>query len=199
MPIHEHSIIPQDRESILIEKVDYTNGVHVYLEGHKYPFKGMPTEGAVNAIAVIKKLLKFQPIQAMWTAIQPHILKEEFQQSITKEIIQMFPSKLGIAIAHVLEYDSAYRFRLQDLASETTKEALLAHPIQEIRRLAIISKRRDYDVAGKKIRYALYILMILLLIPRIRSKFNEGDFSKIQLDESDRYWLNLRTDYNAHA
>src|SRR5581483_706903 len=111
MPIYETPVIADEArpEGLVVEMVDYTDGIRVHIKGHSEPFKGMPTEGAVNAIAVIKKLLKLQPIEAMWAAIQPHVLKTAFQQPVTRELCKMFPSRLGITVAHVFEYDSAYR------------------------------------------------------------------------------------------
>ncbi len=200
MPIHQNSIVPpKDPNSLVIEMVDYTNGIKVYVQGHKIPFKGMPTKEAVDAIAIIKKLLKFQPIKAMWAAMEPHILKEQFQQPITKEIIKMFPSKLGQIIAHTFEYDSSYRLRMQDLFSETSKEKLLNNPFSEIRKLIAINKRRDHIVAHGVMRYTLLIIMFILFIPWFRRKLTKCHFPNLQLDSDDRYWLDLRTDYNSKA
>lgn len=203
MEIHERPLMPEgsEKHGLVIESIEYGNGIRVHVQGHTMPFKGMPTEGAVNAVAVIKKLLRLQPLQAMWTAIEPQILKEDFRQPITKEICTMFPSKLGITVAHVLEYDSAYRLFIQDLLSETTKDALLQRPYREIRRLLQISDRRlaQNPVVRKKMHYIGHIFLILLRIPSFRRKLSQGDFSKLQADESDKYWISLRTDYLPRA
>lgn len=198
--MYERPTIPvDDKNALRIKFVELNDGIKVHVEGHDIPFKGMPTEHAINAIAVVKKLLKLQPIQAMWAAIEPHVLKEEFQQPITREVIKMFPSKLGIAIAHAIEYDSAYRYRIQDLLSETTKEKLLHNPIEECTNLNKINRRRDHGVAHKTMRWVLTVIAVLLCIPYIRNRFKTCDFTKLQLDTQDRYWIDLRTDYDSKA
>ena len=200
MPIYEHSIIPPvDPNAMAIDRIEQGNGIRVFVKGHAHPFKGLPTKEAVDAIGIIKKLLKFQPIQAMWIAMEPHILKSEFQMPMTREIIKMFPSKLGQVIAHTFEYDSAYRLMFQDLLSETSKERLLNHPLLEIRTLIAISKRRAHPVAFKKIRGTLLVILPMLYIPTFRNKLRACDFSKLQLDDDDRYWIDLRTDYKSKA
>ncbi len=111
----------------------------------------------------------------------------------------MFPSKLGIVIAHAIEYDSAYKLRIEDLMSETTKEALLNHPLRSIRRLMAINKRRDHMVAHKMMKWTLFVIFVGLLLPNVRNKLRACDFSKLQLDECDRYWIDKRTDYSSKA
>ncbi len=200
MPIYENSIVPPvDPNALTIERIEQGNGIRVYVKGHKYPFKGMPTKEAVDAIAIIKKLLKLQPIKAMWAAIEPFVLKDEFQQPMTREIIKMFPSKLGITIAHTFEFDSAYRLMFQDLLKETTKEKLLNHPLQEIRRLIAISKRRAHPVAFKKIRGTLLAILPMLYLPTIRNRVRACHFPNLQPDSDDAYWTRLRTDYKWNA
>lgn len=203
MEIRERPLVPEGAEkyALIVERIEYDNGIQVYLTGHTVPFKGMPTEQAVGAINIIKRLLRLHPLQAMWLAIEPHILKEEYRQPITSELCKMFPNKLGITIAHILEYDSAYRFFIMDLLSETTAQELLQAPWGEVRRLLAINARRcaQNPVARKKMRYIGYIFMVLLYLPSVRKAFRECDFSKLQTDSGDKYWINLRTDYLAHA
>lgn len=201
MDIRAQPLIPEgaEKNALVIDKIDYSDGIKVYVQGHTRPFNGLPTEGAVQAIAVIKKLLLLRPFKAAWIAMEPHILKPQYQQAITRELCTMFPSKMGQLIAHVIEYDSAYRYRIQDLFNESSKQALLASPWKEIRRLVGISKRRDYEVAHAKIRHFAYIFMVLLYIPSIRKAFQACDFTNLQLNENDRYWIDLRSDYSSRA
>lgn len=203
MQIQERPLVLEEneKEGLVIERIDYTDGIKVYLQGHTVPFKGMPTEGAVQAINVIKKLLRLQPLQAAWIAIEPHILKPEYQQPITREVCKMFPNKMGITIAHVLEYDSAYRFFIQDLLSETTSQKLLNAPYSEVRRLIAINARRcaDNPQARKKMRYTGHIFILLLCLPSFRRAIRTCDFSKLQTDADDRYWIEKRLDYKAYA
>ena len=45
----------------------------------------------------------------------------------------------------IFEYDNAYRFRVQDLFTESSKELLTKNPIKEIRRLLKIYMSREGD------------------------------------------------------
>lgn len=182
-----------------IERIEYEGGIKIYLKGHVYPQKGLPTEQAVFAVNIAKKLLSFKFRDAVYTALQPHLLKPEYMTPFAREIKRMFPSKLGTVIAHIFEYDSSYRLRTQDLANETSKEALLRNPFKEIRRLLAINKRRDYEEVHLKFKRFGYVLMALLFLPQFRRKFRELDFDKLKPDTADFYWTNIRTDYKSRA
>lgn len=193
-------------EGTRIVKIEYKNGIQVFLEHYEYPVKGMPTQSAIVAINVVKKLFLAWPRISLrkieeisWIVIAPHILKSEYMTPIGREIRAIIPSRLGNIIAHVIEYDSAYRLRIQDLFSETSKEKLTQRPFREILRLLKINKQKDYAKVYKKLRRFAFLLAFALLWPPFKRTCREAilqsDFRKLQLDESDKYWLDLRTDY----
>jgi hypothetical protein len=103
-------------------------------------------------------------------------------------------------LAHVLEYDDAYRYRLQDILSETTHEALTTNTNQEIKRLVSILEQRTpkgNDVANK-IKRLLTPIQLLLLIPHYRKAFKKALTHTIlkgmQYDPADKYWAQLKGD-----
>ena len=106
----------------------------------------------------------------------------------------------GKIIACMFEYDNAYRFRIQDLFHASTKEAMIKNPYKEISRLLVLSKERDSEGVSVKFRYIKPLLFIAFLIPRVKRQFIKTleliDFSKLQFDEIDLYWVSMRTDYN---
>lgn len=197
-PPEIHENIPYTREDDYtknppISHITYGGGVKVYLQGIEHPLKGMPMESAMQAINFAKRLLMGRPFNALEWALQPHTLKSQYMCPFAREIRKMFPSKLGLIISTILEYDAAYRLRFQHLCDNTSKEKLLAHPFKEVRRLLAINKKKDLpEVHSKFKRFALCITV--LLITR-RQAFRDCDFSKLQTDEADRYWLKQRTDY----
>lgn len=109
-------------------------------------------------------------------------------------------------IAHLIEYDDTYRFRLQDLMSESSKETLLKSPRKEIARLLDIYLSREQhvseDVAAikNKIRKMVRLLSLILLVPRIKRAFKHAlssvRFERLQLDKADKYHCLMRADYN---
>lgn len=103
--------------------------------------------------------------------------------------------------ATLLEYDNAYLFRVQDLANETDKEKLLLNPVKEFKKLLEILKQRDPRVGmHERFGSATMLISMAFKIPKIRKAYREAlqeiDFTKIQMDENDRYQV-LRWDkYN---
>ncbi len=183
----------------VVEKVEYGDGIRMFLKGHPFPLEGLPTVEAVQAINVVKKMLTFQPIKAAEIAIEPYILKPEYMHPCARELRKIFPSRIGQLVSHVVEYDSAYRLRLQDLFSESTKESLSRRPIREILRLLAINKRRDYVDAHAKVKKAAYLLILGLLWPPFHKSFRKSikrsNYDNLKLNEADKYWLMHRNDY----
>lgn len=146
--------------------------------------------------------------------ITPYVIEEHYSTPCTNEImgfIRGFLLDLGIdsqvatdfaeAFSMQIEYDNAYRLRIEDTMSETTKERLLENPRKEIKRLiTIISEREPAWYNTDKFKAAAKILGILLYVPKIRRAFNNNlkasNFANFQLDEADRYHVLLWADYN---
>ncbi len=104
-------------------------------------------------------------------------------------------------LAHIAEYDCAYRYRLQDLAAETSSDALAGKPIREILRLAkVLAKRDTNHFVKSNAKKAALILCLLLLNPKIRRAYRasvlSADIAAIDPDEGDRFWLCIREDYD---
>lgn len=143
-----------------------------------------------------------------------HLLKQENMIIITSELqglIQIFFSRLGVddenanrlglLLSHTLEYDDAYRTRLQDIITECSERALIEDPRKEIKRLMEIYKEREPDqYVARKMGKIVSWLSLLLLVPKVRKAFRStiraADFRKLKRDESDQYWILNRGDYN---
>jgi len=145
--------------------------------------------------------------QQSWRVISPYILKDQHLSNFAKELhwcIFTFLYELGITeehadrfatiVSHLIEYDNAYRFRIQDLFSEVTKLTP-----KEIKRLARISKERDSEGVSKKITTIATIISLGLWIPKVKRAFNkvaEGvTIENLYYETDDIYWVALREDY----
>lgn len=147
-----------------------------------------------------------------WDIIGPYLMKVERMTPIGQEIYKMTYATLqylGVGggkwdmtariVSALIDYDTAYRYRVQDLLSETTKEKLYTAPITEIKRLLAILVERDPERKHlqEKFKAIGTAISILLLIPRFRKLFKrvilESDFHRLQFDEADRYHV-LRLD-----
>jgi len=183
---------------------------------------GLRYEFVLGVVLIVLKPRKWRvaTIQALMQSfneichkvVSPFIIKPKYMLPIAREvrsILKCFTCNLGIAEwiaesfsaigSHIIEYDNAYRFRLEDLMSETTKEAFANRPIRELRKLSKIARDRDEgDVSWKFVKMAT-ALSILLLIPSIKKAFREAilasKFELLQYDDVDRYWTAMRTDY----
>jgi hypothetical protein len=115
--------------------------------------------------------------------------------------------RTGLILATMFENDDAYRFPLEDILSETTKEALLANPRKEIVRLVGIYKQRSQNfntegtAAGNRMESMARMATFLLLIPSVKRAFKFAlksvKFEWFQYDELDEYWALNRGDYQS--
>lgn len=153
-------------------------------------------------------------------AISPHLLKDYCLTDFSREFkkaTKLFMDKMGfestefeterfaVILANIMDYDNLYRLRVQDVLSETSKEKLLKRPILEINRLSKLIKQREAkDCAVKvvihyKFKIVVLALSFALLFPKVRWVFKEVlkeiDFTKLQYDEIDLYWVCMRNDY----
>ena len=98
-----------------------------------------------------RKLL-FSYTDICWKVMSPHIMKYEYMTPVAQELqdlIHNFLIRLDVPeetatnfskiFSHLIEYDNAYRYRVEDILSETTIEALNDNPRKEIKRLCKIS------------------------------------------------------------
>ncbi len=109
-------------------------------------------------------------------------------------------------IAHIFEHDDAWRYRLQDMATECDINAITDNPTKEIKRLLKIYRvRQNMQYNPKfasfltdKIELLIKPLYILFLIPKFKNAFVQTAYfiKTMEYDDSDWYWVCLRDDYN---
>lgn len=102
--------------------------------------------------------------------------------------------------ATLVDYDDAYRYRLQDLAGETTNYDLRVQPAAELERLAGLLAAREHDPASRLIEL-LSLARLAFLSGQVRAVwrtalFNtERQWHQLRPDAADRYWMAQRPDY----
>ena len=117
---------------------------------------------------------------------------------LDKKILRMARDLICLS----LEYDSAYRFRFQDIMAETNKERLLADPKKEIDRLFGILLAREIEADWmvekfSKLRKITSLALSFWRVKRIVKEFIlEIDIEKLKPDEADKYYYYLRKDYD---
>lgn len=227
-------ILEEHKTESIIERVEYDDGIKLYIKGAQFPQKSCPTPEAIIAINTVKRvlisfltsgLIPISKIRLLKTfnritadVMHQHLLKEKYMTRFSREMklfIFNFLTAWGIdeetamttseIIAHIFEYDNAYRYRVQDILEETTREV----SIVELRRLAkIIYEREDIESrkangnrrVGKQFIRAANFLSVLFLLPSFRRALKVAitnlNWSAVLMDDGDRYWSGFRIDYN---
>ncbi len=152
-------------------------------------------------------------LQIVYDILVPHFLDPHFYIDICRELsqpIMTFLKELGVSDSNaarftlvfitILEYDGAYRLRLEDILTTTTKERLLKNPAKELALLVKILAMRDTrkHLVDKFNRFAWLMKYGIFFI---RKPFRKAimaikDFSKVQLDDIDRYTVVHQYGYN---
>ncbi len=153
---------------------------------------------------------------ALWM-LQSIFMKDEYYSNPCKpmkKVITSFVQALGIeektsadigkVIATMFEYDDSYRYRFEDVMSETSREALIASPLKEFRRLGKIFRDREkFADMFSKLDGMIAIGSVALLHPKVRQAWkqawgsiNDEAFAMMQLDDADKYHTLIRGDYD---
>lgn len=173
---------------------------------------GIPTGNYIKISSIEKLLTSFNRIS--YGVVSPYMLKPENMTPLASElqgVIYAFFARFGIEngisrqfaliFGTLIEYDNAYRYRLEDIFSETTKDKIVSDPYREIKRLMdIFIKREKMWMVGDKFKVLLKIISLSLLFPKVRSSiksaFRTCNFDRLKLDEADIYWCSTRVDYD---
>jgi hypothetical protein len=128
--------------------------------------------------------------------------KDRYCQPV-REIYRLIKDeKIRLIICSILEFDDAYRYRVQDLFSILNKDLFEKNPIKELKRLWKICVVRESPNAGfTKFNFIFPFVMIYIkfnrkLFKEIKEFFMNIDLNEIKLSIEDIYWSNMKTQYN---
>lgn len=229
-------ILQEHKTETIIERIGYEDGIQLYLKGCQFPQKSCPTPEAIIATNTVKRTiisfcysrvipLSFTKIVQSFNRINydvmsHYFLKDKFMTKFSREMksfIYNFLKEFGLdedqsqkaskIISHIFEYDNAYRYRLQDIFQETTKQKLVTR--KEWKRLAYLLYERD-DIesrksggdrrVGKQFKIVVGFLSLFLYIPKLkrslRKAIQSANWNAFLMDDGDYYWSYFRLDYN---
>ena len=124
--------------------------------------------------------------------------------------LQVFFKELGISesisldgsfyFTSLLDSDRAYRYREQDVLSETTAERILKNPRKEVLLLIKIwLEREGSEQVSKKVEGVLRMASFVLWLPKVKRAIREAvkavKFERMQLDEADTYHVKFLSGY----
>ncbi len=170
----------------------------------------MPRKSKINLLNKALKSLN----DITFRTIEIFLLEEDYLTPLAKTMqrfTRRFLTYLGLneseanrfaeTVGFILEYDNAYRFRLQDMFNETTKDKIINYPEQEIKRIVCISRQRE---AGKVLndKFKLFANLITWVLKDnwIKKSYiqamKETNFDDMKMDESDIFWTNFWEGYD---
>lgn len=209
---------------------DKTGGALTFLRDRAEPDRGYPSGEHIQMACAVKKTIAFT-IQLwrksniidkaiillsakIWinliidlfyfTTKDFHLPFEKLSQPV-KEVWRWIKwEKLRDLICFVLEFDTAYRFRFQDIMAELQRWAMKEQPLRELNRLFnILIERENYaDNMKPKWRFIKYAVLTYLLLHRRTLKELQTFLANINTEEiafsrEDIYWTSqFYNDYN---
>jgi hypothetical protein len=125
------------------------------------------------------------------------LLKDEYYCKPVKELRKILKGKIDErvldAMTLVLEYDSAYRFMLQDILPILDKEKFDKEPIKELQRLFDIFISRNDGGEQKMINIFKFIKFYLKvnrkLLKQVKEIVKDLNLKEIDPSDADRYWM----------
>lgn len=155
-------------------------------------------------------------LKAPHFAISQHLLKQNFYLNSTNGIRFIFgtmaiSSGLTIDIANkiadlfgaFIEYDNAYRFRIQDFYTEINKENFAKNPKKELLRIVKVCKSRERETLSEFYKILSFSIrgMFLFMPKSLKAVFVETtvhvlDKKLLHIDEIDWYNMLDRSDYD---
>ncbi len=112
-------------------------------------------------------------------------------------LTMMNADNLAGIISQIFDTDAAYRWRIQDLLTETT--ALNLTEQKELKRLSKMAILRGGPRVGRELARGILFFRALLLWPSFRKSIKREleyrGLKKLQFDESDAYWTSFWGDY----
>ena len=143
----------------------------------------------------IKRQIYSQPIRELYRAFS----MERYGEDEKTRILRL---QLRDLVCMILEFDNAYRYRLQDIVVELNQAALRANAIKELGRLLSVmqGRERGQDIVDTWTLLKLFI-QVYLRIDRKFTRMIVDVLSQLKLDEmklsvEDQFYCKPRKDYN---
>lgn len=173
---------------------------------------------SLNGMGLVKKIITLLAIKFNFNILPKwfeHIfstyeavLNDENYSQPVKEVRRVLKGRLDQnlidALALILEYDSAYRNRFQDIIVELNKDNL-NKPAKEIIRLLDILLKRDYGDNFEGANNSKWgnikrlIKLVFIFSPKIKKQITailkDINIDEVKFSKEDIYWINKDTAY----
>jgi uncharacterized protein (UPF0297 family) len=213
--------------SLTREIVDFKvteDGCETYYAGEPYPIRLCLQPDKQDTIARVKRLIpsllrtvsNHKIIGALylwlnWKELVDYIhfaltdvyAKPDYYNQPVRELYMVLSDR-GIdqirdIVCAVVEYDSAYRFRFQDIAGELNQYRMATEPIEELKRLWSIYQEREGEPSQKFSKFMPFVLWLLKLNTKLLDLLKEIakdlNIDEVKPNAADTYWMLNGGDY----
>lgn len=120
-----------------------------------------------------------------------------FLHSLLKDIgvDNVVAKEFAFNLAQILEYDDAYRYRIQDIMQELRVDLFTTSPKKEIKRLFNIFKQRSENHVPNKFVNIVNVLTLSTVFLSKKLIQHVLFLKQMSLDDHDKYWVCLRDDH----
>lgn len=161
--------------------------------------------GTIGKKGIIGKLIALIYLRNSWKDYMYFVhmgLRDVYYPNVkyysqpVREIYRLLNGEVRDIICALLEFDTAYRYRFQDIVRELNKKSFEENPIKEINRLIDIFFARGgkflWEHKFGKIRTLLNIYLFLnkKLLNKLKLIVKEINLDEIKLSKEDIYWTN---------
>lgn len=217
-PNIEEQMINEEKEDLrMVYGFDDSGVLKSKISGAKYHKTGYHSTDAMVAIRNAKRFLTVfsklpTPKNLLWAYtnlyyrdIEPYVLKMQYRSPIAQELcFGVYASVLkwtkdietskrtALIISTIIDVDDAYRFRIQDVLTKTSKEKLLKRPVREVRKLTQLLIKRE--LGAVKWKYKILLFIAPLFRGKIKIAVREMDIERMKPTNEDIYWMCLKED-----
>lgn len=195
-------------------------GCETWIEGEKYPMRvftdivhnrNLQVTKTKRLIPVILKTLKSpfafiylwfnwkDYVDYMWFTLQDVFMDCDRYSQPVREIYRVLSGwsilidKIRDIVCAILEFDIAYRYRLQDIVSLLNKKEFAKNPLREIRRLIYILREREISGDNGMGKFMIVIPFLWILrfkFIKLKEIIKDINLDEIKLSKEDIYWTN---------
>ncbi len=144
-------------------------------------------------------------LDIIYPVIERALYEPSKYNNLSRELFKMVPiflkgigiqeevaNVMGHVVAAMIEHDDAYRYRIEDLLSETNKDFMMKYPAKEMAMMVkVLGERDNRKHLVQKFDSIRRILTIAFWLPSVKKAFRDAlsvcNFEHMQLDEIDRY------------
>jgi len=214
---------PEEKTVGIVDFIEHDEGCETWFDGGEYPARGcFQNERVVETLRVkrmfmvlfktIKSPLDILYLKKNWKHFldlaEQNLLDVKYPDvkyysQPVREIYRKIPGgsdrflgEIRNVICCSLEFDTAYRYRAQDILPEFIRENLEKNPLKEFKRVADILFQRESDGGMGRFKKISKLLWIYLwfnrkLLNAIKDFILNLDMEEIKLSKEDIYWTKI--------